>query len=258
METPEQEELLNNDELDVTNEIEVENQEIDEEKHDESSKLECLNSNLTANQVSSDLIQYLVVNIEEMVNPLDEQIIYQIDSIRKEQFFATKSPTELLSSFPLLKLVYLKYVPSKMEENDFWQRFIWFVHYYHWTNHQQDFSMEEVTDDQIRSTETELLLDEDDNGEEKKDSEKIKLDYHSVNRYIASAILSFLKVFIVCAVLKQYNAPMYYYLYPALWVVIGFLIILRALQIQRQNNAQVAKLEQMREEGIELQEMESV
>ena len=229
-------------------------------EEDSMDKLECLNANLTSNEVSSDVVQYLVVNIEELTESLAEEVKYQIDSIRMEQFFSRTTQSDLLASFPLLRLLYQKYVPQKISVEDFWCRFIWAVHYYHWRHHKQDFSIEEVTPDGIPSEELSLLSDEfeEDENVSEVPVEIIKLDYHSVNRYIASAILAFLKVFIVCAVLSEYAAPWYYYLYPALWVVIGFLIILRALQIQRLNNQQTAKLAESEAEGIELREMESV
>ena len=258
--------LVKNKEQEAEIEVKLEdlnNEDSMTEKNEEDNYLEqeirsdCLNSNLTSSEVSGDLVQSLVVNIEELLEPLPEHISYKIDSVRLEQFFSQQSQDDLLNTFPLLKMLQQKYVPNRMSEQEFWIRFVWYVHYYNWGHHKQDFIMKEITDDAFNErSEEELLLTEE--NEEDDEIEAIKLDYHSVDRYIASAILSFLKVFIVCAVLKNYSAPWYYYLYPALWVFIGFLIVLRALQIQRSNNMLKAKLDESREQGIELREIESV
>ena len=146
----------------------------------------------------------------------------QISHLDINYFFSKEySSKYLLETYPKIKEVYQVYVPAKLNPYTFWMKFMYFVY------------------DEY----------------EKKDSEVVKVDYHSLNRYIVSAILSFVKVFFVIMILHHYEAPTFLYLYPAIWFIFGILIILRAMQIQKKNNIIAAKL---KEEGIELKEMESV
>ena len=215
----------------------------------EISLRECLNTQLTSKEVTGGLVQYLVIHTE-LIYELPEEVETLIDEQRELQFFRPRPLQDLLMAFPLLKMFYAKLVPRRLTEKAFWRRFVWFVHYYHWRRVRDDWEFREG------DTEHEQPLEPLD--DEEGPYEVIKFDYHSVDRYIASACLSFLKVFLVCAVLRNYGAPWYFYLYPALWVVIGLLIIGRALQIQRKNNLLKARYDESLAEGTELREMESI
>ena len=50
-------------------------------------------------------------------------------------------------------------------------------------------------------------------------------------RHIVSAVMAIIKIVIVLALLREYEAPLLFYLYPILWVFIFFLLIIRAVQI---------------------------
>eukprot|EP00011_Vannellida_sp_DIVA3-517-6-12_P005345 CAMPEP_0114633566 /NCGR_PEP_ID=MMETSP0168-20121206/15520_1 /TAXON_ID=95228 ORGANISM="Vannella sp., Strain DIVA3 517/6/12" /NCGR_SAMPLE_ID=MMETSP0168 /ASSEMBLY_ACC=CAM_ASM_000044 /LENGTH=455 /DNA_ID=CAMNT_0001845219 /DNA_START=72 /DNA_END=1435 /DNA_ORIENTATION=- len=56
-------------------------------------------------------------------------------------------------------------------------------------------------------------------------------------RYFVSAVMAVVKIVIVLALLREYEAPLLFYLYPLLWVFILVLLVIRAVQIVVANRA---------------------
>jgi hypothetical protein len=214
-------------------------------------KHDCLSLTVTAKDISSSMIESLINNQDFFVDTLPKHLEKNLQ-LKVEEFFINASKQDLLNSYGWLKIFYERHTQT-ISEDAFWLGFVWFCHYKIYVDRNTP-PPEEVIPVISEKSEEEALLEED-NGPK---PEVIKLDYHSVNRYIASAILSFLKVFLVCAVLNAYDAPWYFYMYPALWVVIGVLICVRALMIQRRNNQLAAKALAQQETGVEMHELESV
>lgn len=226
---------------------------VKKKKEEEKEKIDCLEMDIKSGTVTNEMIQYLVVHSEYLTENLNENIRIKLGKDRIERFFENHLlKNDLLKSFPLLRMIHQKYIPSQLSEDEFWERFVWFIHYQYF-----------LLNKNLISSDGDIFTDIEYDGDNPLINRElpqniVKFDYHSVKRYIASSILSILKVFIVCAVLKAYEAPWYFYLYPALWVLITILIILRALQIQRQNNIVSDRLEKSREDGIEMHELESI
>lgn len=180
------------------------------------------------------MIQYLVVNQEILINPLPEQIRAFVDTA---QFFGETSAEDVLNKYPLLRMLHSKLVPDTVAPSAFWERFIYFVN-------------RAVARMEANKAATEELAVANGPHEEEEEEKTI-----SPTRYIGMSVMSCIKVLLVIVVLYDYAAPWYFYLYPALWIIIACMLVLRIAQIWRYNRkVRKAQMDAARE--IEMEEMQ--